>query len=132
VLVAHGVAADLKGEDLAVADDVAERDALGGLDGLDWPAGSDAAQQRETIRAFFAGADGEDIDGAAAVVSALEEALILQVGDVLVYGGQGAETQTTGDLLVRRRVSILLREAGEEVDDLFLAPCDSHADDCSE
>ena len=35
VLVAHGVAADFKGEDFAVADDVRQGDALGGLNGFD-------------------------------------------------------------------------------------------------
>ena len=44
VFVAHGVAADFKSEDFAVADDVAEGDAFGGFDGLDGLAGSDAAQ----------------------------------------------------------------------------------------
>jgi len=45
VFVAHGVAADFEGVDLAVADDVAERDGLGGFDGLYGFAGGDAAEQ---------------------------------------------------------------------------------------
>jgi len=77
MLVAHGIAADLEGEDLTVADYVAKRDALCGFDGFDRLAGGDAAQERQTIGAFFAGTDGENVDGAAAIVSALEEALVL-------------------------------------------------------
>jgi len=65
-------------------------------------------------------------------VRTLEEALVLKIGDVLVDGSEGAETQAAGDLLVGRRVAILLGEAGEEVDNLFLSPCNCHADDCSE
>ena len=54
VLVAHGVATDFEGEDLAVADDVAERDGFGGFDGLDGLAGGDAAEQRQAFEAFLA------------------------------------------------------------------------------
>ena len=46
---------------------------------------------------------------------------------MLVDGGERAEAETAGDLLIGRRVSVLLREAGEKVDDLFLSPRDSHA-----
>ena len=53
VLVAHGVSADLEGEDFAVADDVRERDALGGFNGLDGLAGSDATQSRAGDRRLF-------------------------------------------------------------------------------
>jgi hypothetical protein len=49
-----------------------------------------------------------------------------------VDGGERAETEAAGDLLIGGRVAILLSEAGEEVDDLFLSPCNCHADDCSE
>ncbi len=127
VLVAHGVAADLKGEDFAVADDVVEGDALGGFDGFDGLAGGDAAKEREAVGAFLAGARGQHVDGAAAVVGALQEAFVLQIGDVLVHGGQRTEAETAGDFLVGGGVAVLLREAGKEVDDLFLPPCDSHA-----
>ena len=60
-------------------------------------------------------------------MSALEQALLLEIGDVLVDGGQGTETESSGDLFIGRGVSVLLGEAGEEVDDLFLSPGDCHA-----
>lgn len=59
-------------------------------------------------------------------MSALQQALVLQVGDVFVDGGEGTEAETGGDLFVRRGVAVLLSEAGEKVDDLFLPSCDSH------
>jgi hypothetical protein len=62
----------------------------------------------------------------------LEQAFVLKIGDVLVHGSERAKTQTAGDLLVGGGVAILLSEAGEEVDDLFLSPRNCHADDCSE
>lgn len=58
----------------------------------------------------------------------LEKAFVLEVGDVFVHGGERTQAQAAGNLLVRRRVAILLREAGEEVDNLFLPPCYSHGD----
>ncbi len=128
VFVAHGVAADLEGEDFAVADDVIQRDALRGFNGFDGLAGSDATQQRKTIGPFLPRADGEDVDGAAAIMGALQEPFVLQISDVLMHGGERTQTEAIGDLLVGRGVAILLREAGEEVDDFFLSPCDSHAE----
>ncbi len=132
VLVAHGVAANLEGEDFAVADDVGERDAFRGFDGFDWLASGDSAHEGQAIGAFFAAAGGKDVDRTAAVVGALEQALVLEIGDVFVHGGERAEAQTAGDLLVGGGVAVLLGEAGEEVDDLFLPSRDCHADDCSE
>lgn len=126
MFVAHGVAADFEGEDLTVADDVAEGDTFGGFDGFDGLAGGDASEEGEAVVAFFGRAGGEDVDGAAAVVCALEEALILEIGDVFMDGGEGAESQAGGDLLVGGGVAVLLGEAGEKVDDLFLTPRDSH------
>ncbi len=88
VFVAHGVAADLEGEDVAVADDVVEGDALGVFDGLDGMAGGDASHEGEPVGAFSAGAGGKNVDGAAAIVGALEEALGLEVADVFMDGGE--------------------------------------------
>jgi hypothetical protein len=132
VLVAHGVAANFKGEDLAIADDIAEGDAFGGFDGLNRPAGCDAAEEGEAIRSLFAAAGGKYVDRAAAVVGALKQPFVLQVGDVFVHGGKRAEAKAAGDLLVGGRVAVLLSEVGEEVDDLFLPSRYCHADDCSE
>lgn len=132
VLVTHGVAADLEGEDFAVADDVAEGDAFRGFDGFDGLAGGDAAQERQAFGAFFAAAGWEYVDGPAAVMGALEEALVLQVGDVFVHCGERTEAEAAGDLLKGWGVAVLLGEGGEEVENLFLPSRDSHAPDCSE
>ena len=128
MLVAHGVAADFKGEDFAVANDIAQRDAFRGFDGFDGLAGGDAAEERQAIGASFSGADREYVDGTAAIVGALEETLVLKVGDVFMHSGERAEAQAAGDLLVGGGVAVLLGEVGKEVDDFFLPPCDSHAE----
>jgi len=127
VLVAHGVTANFEGKDLAVADDVTEGDAFSGLDCFNRLACGDATEQRETIGASTAAACGKDVDGAAAIVRTLEETFVLQISDVLVHSGKRTEAQAAGNLLIRRGVSVLLREAGEEVENLFLSPRDSHA-----
>ena len=90
VFVAHGVSAYFEGEDFAVADDVTEGDGFGGFDGLYGLPGGDTPEKGEAVVALFGGAGGEYVDGPAAVVRALEEALVLEVGDVFMHGGEGA------------------------------------------
>ena len=68
----------------------------------------------------------------AAVVGALQQTLGLQVRDVLVHGCQGTEAETGSNLLVGRGVAISLGEGREEVEDLFLPPCNRHGNHCSE
>ena len=58
---------------------------------------------------------------------ALQQSFVLKIGNVFVNGGEGAEAEAAGDLFVGRGVSVLLGEAGEKVDDLFLPSRDSHA-----
>jgi hypothetical protein len=65
-------------------------------------------------------------------VCALKEAFGLQIGNVFMHSCKGAKAQTAGDLLVGRGIAILLGKAGEEVNNLSLPSCDSHADNCSE
>jgi len=132
VLVTHGVSADFEGEDFAVTDDVRQGDALGGLNGFDWLTGGNSAHQGQAISALFAVSGREDVYGTAAVVGALQESLVLKIGDVFVDGGERTESQAAGDLLVGGRVAILLSEVRKEVDDLFLPPRDCHGHDCSE
>src|SRR6185312_9009793 len=70
----------------------------------------------------------KNVDGTAAIVGALQQTLVLQVGDVFMHGCKRTEAQAARDLLVGRRVTVLLRETGEKIDDLFLPPCNSHAE----
>ena len=126
VLVAHGFAADLEGEDFAVADDVAEGDGLRGFGGFDGQAGGDAAHEGQAVGGAGAAARGQDVERAAAVVGARDEALVLEVGDVLVHGGQRFEAEAAGDFLIGGGIAVALDETGDEVENLFLAPGDSH------
>src|SRR6185437_2137386 len=93
VFVAHGVAADLKSEDFAVADDVVERDALRRLNGLDGLTGGDAAHKRKAVGTLFAGAHRENVDGAAAIMSALQKPFVLQIRDVLMHRGKRTQAE---------------------------------------
>src|ERR1700679_2929873 len=44
-----------------------------------------------------------------------------------MHRGQRVQAKARGDLLIRRRVAVPGRKAGEKVDNLFLPPRDSHA-----
>jgi hypothetical protein len=69
----------------------------------------------------------QQIDRAAAIVVAGEQALFLQVGNVLMHGGQGIQAHGFLDLFKRRGVSLLHHEARNEVVELALTPSDRHA-----
>ena len=68
----------------------------------------------------------QQIDGAAAVVVAREQALLLQIGDVLVHRGQRIQLHAFANFLERGRISVLLHELGNEVVDLALPSGDGH------
>jgi hypothetical protein len=60
-------------------------------------------------------------------VRALEEALGLEIGDVLMDGGKRTEAEAGGDLLVGGGIAVAGGEGGEKVENLFLPTRDSHA-----
>ena len=89
-------------------------------DGLDRHAGGDVAEQRQLDRAA-AGAAGQQLHRAAAVPGALDEPLLLEVGQVLVDRGQRRQAEAAADFLQARRVAVLLDELVEVVENLALA-----------
>ena len=132
VLVAHGVAADLKGEDIAVPDHVVEGNTFRRFIGFDWQACSNAAGQGQTIAGAGAGARRQNIDGTASVVNTVQHPLLFEVGDVLVDGGQTLEPHAARDLFEGRRIAIAGHKRFEEVENFFLSPSDSHGRNYSE
>jgi hypothetical protein len=60
-------------------------------------------------------------------VRALEKSFVLKIGDVFVHGSEGTKAKAARNLFVGRGVPVLLGEAGEKVEHLFLPPCNSHA-----
>ena len=126
VFVAHGVTADLKGEDIAVADHVVERDALLRLHGFNREAGGDAAGKGELDAGASAGTRRQQVDGATAVVHTVEQPFFLEVGDVLVHGGQALEAHAARDLFEGGGVAVAGHKRLQKVDNLFLPTGDSH------
>ena len=132
MLVAHGIAAHFQGKDVAIAHDVVQRDALRLLGGLDGQTRGDAAGQRQAVAGAGARARGQHVDGAAAVVDAVEQALLFQVGNVLVHSGQAFQPHPARNLFKRWRVAVAGHKRLEEVENLFLPSGDSHGSCYSE
>jgi len=127
VLVPHGISADFEGINLTVANDIAEGDGFCMLDGFNGFAGSDAAHEGETVHDLAGGTLRQNINGSAAVVGTLQQALGLQIGDVFMNRGQGAKAEAGGNLLIGRGVAVAGSEAGEKVENLFLPAGYGHA-----
>ena len=86
---------------------------------LDRRAGGDVTEQRQLDRAP-AQAGRHQLDRAAAIPGALDEALFLEVGQVLVHRRERRQAEAPADLLEARRVAVLLDEVVEVVEDLAL------------
>ena len=82
-------------------------------------AGGDVAEQRQLDRAA-AGARRHHLDRSAAVPRALDEALFLQVGEVLVHRRERRQTEAATDLFETRRIAVLADELVQVVEDLAL------------
>ncbi len=132
VIVAHGFAFNLQDEIILAAGEIGERERFAIFDGFDRAAGSDAAEKRQ-----IGGAAGDDclgngfhelrnFDRAALVVSAADEAFLLERGEMLVYRGQRSQFQRAGDFFEARRVTVLVHEGYEVVENLLLALGEGH------
>ena len=60
----------------------------------------------------------------AAIPGPFDEALFLQVRQVLVYGGQRREAEATADFLEARRIAVLADEFVQVVENLALTFCE--------
>src|SRR5437016_6537999 len=60
------------------------------------------------------------------VITAANEALAFERGDVLVHRGQGSQAQSAGDLLEAGRVAVLIHEIDQEIEDFFLSLGERH------
>ena len=65
--------------------------------------------------------ESDELDRSAAVPCALDEPLLLQVGQVLVHRGQRRQTEPAADFLEARRIAVLLNELIQVIEDLALA-----------
>ena len=87
---------------------------------LDGHAGGDVAEQRH-LDGAAAGTARQQLDRAAAIPGAPDEALFLQIGEVLVDRGQRRQIEAPADFFQARRVAVLLDEFVEVVENLALA-----------
>src|SRR5207245_5784958 len=68
-----------------------------------------------------------DFYGPALVVGAADVAFALEVGEMLVHGGQGLKAELSSDLLEARSVALGRDVARNEVQDLALTASERHA-----
>ena len=87
---------------------------------------------REAVNGAAFGARWQDVEGTAAIMGARQQTFVLEVGDVFVDGGEGAEVQTTGDLVKRGRIAVALHKAGDELQHFLLPPGNCHSGHYSE
>ena len=121
LLVDHRVALDAQHVGVALADEIlGHGDRLAADDRFDRRAGGDVPEQRQLDRPA-AEARRDQLDRPAPVPRALDEALFLQVGEVLVDGGERRQAEAPADFLQARRVAVLLDEIVEVIEDFPLA-----------
>src|SRR6185503_8557639 len=88
--------------------------------GFNRGAGGDETEQRQ-LESASANSRRNDLDRPAAVPRPADEAFLLQVGEVLVDGGERRQVETAPDFLEARGVAVLLDELVEIVEDFTLA-----------
>src|SRR6266487_1993840 len=126
-LVDHRLTAYLQHVAAAAAGDqlVGHRDRVRAADRLDRRAGGHQAVQRQIGGAGLA-TRRHDLDAATLVVSAADVPLALEVGEMLVHRGEGAEREPFRDLLEARRVTLRADLGRDEVQDFALTACERH------
>ena len=127
VLVAHGVAAYFKGEDIAVAHHIVQRDALRRLEGLDRHAGGDASGQRQPVAGAGSRPGGSTSMERLRLCTRSNMPFLFKVGNVLMHGCQALQPHAARNLLKRRGIAVASHERLQEIENLFLPTCDSHA-----
>lgn len=133
VVVAHGFAADLKDEIILAASEVGEGKRFAIFDCFDGVASGDAAHKRKIGGAagskLIAYGLGElaDFDGAALIVAAANETLLLEGGKMFVNSGKRGEFESVANFLEAGRVATLIDEIDEVVEDFFLTLGQGHS-----
>src|SRR5262245_54658132 len=121
LLVDHRVAPDAQDVGFATANQIfGDGDHLVRGDGLDGNSGGDVAEHWQLDRAM-PGSRREQFDRTAAVPGSTDEALLLEIGQVLVDRGERRKTETPADFFETRRVAMLLNELLQVVQNLALA-----------
>ena len=128
----HGSALDLQDKRIAAAREIAQRNRFALFHGLQRTSRRDSSYQRKLLHLAVDDLfldrlrQLDDLDGAALIVTAANEALLLERSDVLVHGGQGSEFQALADFFKAWRVAVLGLKRYKVVENFFLPFGQSH------
>ena len=100
---------------------------LVGTDGLDRLSGGNQADEGH-VPSFRPRFRGNHLDGPSAVPVTMDESLLLQVDEVLVYRGYGVELEVLADFNEARSIAVFSNGLADIVQDLFLAFRKDHGD----
>lgn len=121
LLINHGLAPDAQDVRVALPHEVVRHgDGLGRRHRFNGKPSSDVAEQRELDRAA-ARTSLDHFNRSASIPGALDEAFFLQVRQVLMNRGERREAESLADFLEAGRVTVLLNELIEVVQDFALS-----------
>src|SRR6266481_2052458 len=126
VVFNHGRAFDLQDKGIASAREVAQRNRFALLHGFQRTPGRNSSHQRKLLHLAIGYLlldrlrQLNNLDGAALVVPAANEAFFLKSGDVLVHGGQGSELESLADFFKAWRVAMFGLKSDEVIENFFL------------
>src|SRR5262249_40393982 len=104
--VLHGISAHFEDKNLFRAHKVGEGNSFGALDSLNRLTGGDSSHERQHHASvdrhglLHTALGRQQINRAAAIIVAIEQTFFLEVRDVLVYGGERAQSQAVANFLI--------------------------------
>src|SRR6266852_3556874 len=132
VIVVHGSAFDLQDKRIAATREIAQRYRLALFHGLQRTSRRDPSHQGKFLHLAIGYLlldrlrQLDNLDGAALIVTAANEAFFLKRGDVFVHGGQGGELKALANFFKAWRVAMLGLKRDEVIENFLLPFGQSH------
>src|SRR5216684_4804991 len=133
VIFDHGAAFDLQHKGIAATSEIAERNRLALFNSFQRAPRRDPSHQWKLLHLAIVYLildrlrQLDNLDGAALIVAAANEAFFLERGDVFVHGGQRSELEALADFFETWRVAVLGLKRHEVIENFFLPFGERHA-----